>query len=91
MSEAVRLQDAAETLDHTENWAAWLLTDTITGSTWAITPAGPTLSGQSNTTTTTTTNVSGVTLGKVYEVRNTITTTAGRTGERSFVLRGARQ
>lgn len=90
MSETVRLQDPAETLDHTLDWSAWLGTDTIATSVWAVIPTGPdfTTTPATHDATTATVWVKGVAFAKVYEVRNTIVSAAGRTGERSFTLRG---
>jgi hypothetical protein len=88
MSETVLLQDPAESIDRTLDWSLWLGADTIAGSAWAVSPSGPTLSGGAFTATTATIVVAGVTLRQLYEVTNTITTAAGRIGERSFTLRG---
>lgn len=95
MSEAVRLQDPAETLDHTFNWNdGWLVDgDHLTASSWVVTPTGPDITTTPATfsNTLSTVWVAGVTFGKLYEVRNTVVTASGRTGERSFTLRATRQ
>lgn len=91
MSEAVRLQDPAETQDHTLDWATWLgASDTIASSSWAISPTGPdiTSTAASHTTTTATVWLAGVTLGAIYELRNTIVTAEARTALRSITVRG---
>jgi hypothetical protein len=91
MSEAVRLQDPAETLDHTLDWSDWLATgDTIQASTWAISPTGPDISSTPDAFTTTTATVwlAGVAFGQLYTLANKVTTAAGRIGERSITVRG---
>lgn len=91
MSEAVRLQDPAETLDHTLDWSDWLATgDTISESTWSISPAGPdiTTTPPANTGTTATVWLAGVVFGQLYTLANQVTTAAGRVGERSIIIRG---
>lgn len=85
------LQDPAETLDHSFDWTDWLAGDTISMSTWKVSPqvAGvPTLSGQANTSQVTTTFLAGVIFGQVYQLSNKIVTAAGRTGERSMTIQG---
>jgi len=84
---AFLLIDPDETLDYVMDWSSWLGADTISSSAWAISPAGPTLSGQSNTTTTATVFVAGASRGEIYALTNTIATAGGRTAERSVSLR----
>ena len=83
--------DPDETLDYDLEWAktddSWLDTDTIASSSWAISPAGPTLTGEANTTTTATVFVGSATLGETYRLTNTIITAAGRTADRTVTLR----
>lgn len=92
MSEAVRLQDSADVLEHTEDWSTFLGTDTIVSSSWTISPAGPDITSAPDTHTASAATVwiAGAAFGKVYELRNTIVTAAPRTARRSFVLRVAR-
>ena len=76
-------------LDYGVDWSAWLPTGvTIATSTWTITPAGPTLSGQANSTTATTVWVEGCTAGTVYTLTNRITTngTPAQVDDRSITL-----
>ena len=89
MSEAVILQDPAETLDHTLDWTSWLGTDTIATSTRSIDPTGPNITSPAatNTGTSATVWVSGVSFGQVYQLRNQIVTAEGRTSERSITIR----
>ena len=86
-----RLIDPDETLDYACDWAAFLAegspADSIQSSAWASDPAGPTLSGASVSGAVTRVFVSGAQLGQVYRLTNTVTTTLGRTAERSWTLR----
>lgn len=79
-------KDPDSTLDYQIDWATWLDGDTITTSSWAA-DSGLTIDSDTNTVTTATVWLSGGTLGQRYEVTNTIVTTAGRTDERSFIVR----
>ena len=76
---------AGEDKDFGFNWAAELTasgSDTISSSTWVVSPAsaGLTLDQKTNSTTATACYVteSGATVGAVFELENTITTAAGR-------------
>ncbi len=86
-----RLIDPDEKLDFTASFVDWLDSGVvITGTpTWTISPTGPTLSDQVNTTTTATIFVSGATLGVVYLLSCKIVTdaTTAQTSERSITLR----
>jgi hypothetical protein len=85
MSLGSKTQDAQDVLDYTINWGTFLLGDTIVTSTWTVT-SGITKSNESNTTTACTVFLQGGTSGQSYTITNTITTTLGRTAERSFTL-----
>ena len=79
------------TKNYTENWAPDLGTDTISGTpAWSFNLPGPAKSGQSNTTTTTTIVIQAalgaVTVGKFYELTCTITTAAGLTLSKTFII-----
>lgn len=79
-------KDPAAVLDYTIDWDAndWLGSDTITGTpVWTV-PSGLTKDSQSNTTTTATAWLSGGTADQDYDVACKITTTAGRTDERTI-------
>lgn len=78
-------KDPDSTLDYQINWTDWLNGDEISTSAWLV-PAGITEASNSNTTTTTTIFIGGGTVGVRYIVRNRITTTLGRTVDRSFAL-----
>lgn len=83
-------KDPQAELDYKFDWSAWLSSmgdsDTISSSTWTV-PAGITKGATSNTTTITTVWLSGGTDGAVYNVVNRIVTAAGRTEERTLVVR----
>ena len=87
----LRLIDPDETLDFTIDFSSWLDAGiTITGTpVWSISPTGPTIANQSNTTTAATIFVSSATLGVVYLLSCSITTNAAtpQTSERSITLR----
>jgi hypothetical protein len=88
MSEAVRLQDPAETLDYTLDWSSWIPSgDSILSSNWAISPSGPTLSNDIIGSATTTCFVSGMTFAVIYTLTNTILTLQERTASRSITIR----
>lgn len=79
-------KDPAAVLDYTVDWDAddWLGSDTITGTPEWTVPSGITQASQSNTTTTATVWLSGGTANTDYDVACKITTTAGRTDERTI-------
>lgn len=84
-------KDPQAVLDYQVNWAAsgdsWLGADTIVGTpVWTI-DAGLTKDSQSNTTTTATVWLSGGTAGTSYTVTCRVSTAAGRTDERSFIVK----
>lgn len=79
--------DPQAKLDYGWDWSDWLDTgDTITASTWTITPTGPTLTDSTHDTTTTTVWVAGAVLGVDYTLTNHITTVEGREDDRSHGL-----
>lgn len=86
-----RLIDPDEKLDFSIDFTSWLDAGVnITGApVWAISPVGPTLSDESNSSTIATVFVSGGTLGVVYLLSCKITTNASvaQTSERSITLR----
>lgn len=94
---AYLLIDPQETLDYTCDWAPFLdeggsPSDTISTSSWSIAPQDgspqtPDLSGSTNTVSTATIKVTNAAIGQVYRLSNKITTTQGRTAERSITLR----
>lgn len=86
---AVILKDPSAVLDYTHDWDDEYLLggETISTSTWAVSPSGLTIDSESETTTTTTVWVSGGTAGKVYLLTNTVTTSASRTEQRTLTIR----
>ena len=83
-------QDPADNLDYAIDWGGeWLDTgETVATSTWVATPPGLTTSLTSivNNNTTTVVWLSGGTANSIYTVTNRITTTDGRTAERSIIV-----
>jgi hypothetical protein len=78
-------KDPNAKLDYRIDWSAWLETDTIVTSTWAV-PDGLTKVSDSHTTTTSTVWLSGGTLEASYTVVNHIVTAAGRENDHSFFI-----
>ena len=92
----VKLKDPAAIVDYTFDWNDGYLdstsspAETIDTSTWAISPAdspGMTVSSDSKTNTTATAFFTGGVVGVVYLATNKITTTGGRTDERTITIR----
>ena len=80
-------KDPDAILDWVWDWNEWLDDgETITNSQF-ITTVGLTIDSIANTTKTATVWLSGGTAGQVYQVTNRITTTAGRTDDRSITIR----
>jgi hypothetical protein len=77
-------KDPSDVVDYQMSWAALLDLDTILTSTWVV-PTGLTITAQTNTANTATVWLSGGTVG-VHVITNTITTSGGRTYERSVKL-----
>ena len=86
-----KLIDPDEKLDFTVDFSDWLDTGVNINGTpiWTISPTGPTIEDQSNTTTAATIFVSAATLGVVYLLSCKIVTDAAtpQTAERSITLR----
>ena len=86
-----RLIDPDEKLDFTANFADWLDSGVIISGTptWTISPTGPTIGDQVDTTTASTIFVNGATLGVVYRLSCKIVTDAAtpQTAERTIALR----
>lgn len=78
-------KDPDAILDYTVDWSRWLGTDTIATSQWTV-PTGLTEVTATNTPTSATVWLSGGTAGQAYTVTNRITTSGGRTDERSVVI-----
>lgn len=81
------LKDPDAVLDYKWDWSSWLQGgETISSSVFTVT-AGLTVNSTSNTTTTATVWLAGGTAGLVYSVGNRITTSLGRTDERTVQIR----
>ena len=79
-------KDPNAVLDYSIDWAKWLAGDEIATSDWTV-PAGLTKVSDTKTTTKTTAWLSGGAAAQSYTVTNRITTTGGRTEDRSFTLK----
>lgn len=77
-------KDPNAVLDYGHDWAGWLSDgETITASTWTV-DAGLTKNSDTHDTTTTTVWLSGGTAGTTYRATNRITTSGGRTDDRTM-------
>lgn len=83
------IKDPEAILDYSINWNAGYLQagEIIGGSSWTISPAGMTQTSAGNTASVATITVSGGTAGQIYQLTNHITTSQGRTDERSITVR----
>jgi len=94
-------KDPQAILDYVIDWQDWDIDDpngpylesgeTVASSSWTIVgidEASPTLvqDAETHNDTLTEITVSGGTAGEKYEVKNTITTSEGRTDERTFLI-----
>lgn len=80
------VKDPEAVLDYSVDWSKWLASDQIETSTWFVSDPALQQSDDSNTTTRATIWVAGGAAGQSYTVANRITTSGGRTEERSFVI-----
>lgn len=80
------VKDPNEVLDYTFDWSTWLNGDTISTDTVTV-ATGLTKNSDSNTTTGVTVWLSGGTAGNNYNVTSQIVTAAGRTAERTIVIK----
>lgn len=83
------LKDPDAVLDYGVDWSVYLdAGEVITGSAWIIFPEGELMaSTPSYDDASTTVSLSGGGRGKIYYVTNRVTTSLGRTDDRSFTLR----
>jgi hypothetical protein len=80
-------KDPDAVLDWVWDWNEWLDEgETISDSSFIVS-AGISVNSESNTTKTSTVWLSGGTSGQVYQVTNRITTSSGRTDDRSITIR----
>ena len=80
-------KDPDAVLDYSIDWSKWLAGDQIQTSDWSVSGTGLQASDESNTTTRATVWLSGGALGQSYTVTNRITTSGGRTDDRSFTVK----
>lgn len=86
-----RSQDPSADLDWSKDWTAWLAevgADTISTSSWTVTPTGPSLhgGGLNAAKTIATIWIKDTTAGTTYTLTNSIVTAAGRKNDSSFRL-----
>ncbi|MCC6362215.1 MAG: hypothetical protein IT165_01755 [Bryobacterales bacterium] len=79
-------KDPNAVLDYSIDWTRWLDGDTIATSEWIV-PSGLTKVTDSRTTKTATVWLSGGVASQSYTLTNRITTTGGRTEDRSFIVK----
>ena len=80
------MKDPDAVLEYINDWSAWLVSDTISTSTWVV-PTGITKDSDTKTTTSATIWLSGGTAGTDYSIVNRIVTAAGRTDDRTIKVR----
>ena len=80
------IKDPDAVLDYSIEWSKWLAGDQIQTSDWSVSDPAVVAANDSNTATRTTVWISGGTAGQSYTVSNHITTSGGRTDDRSFVI-----
>jgi len=83
------VKDPGATLDYSINWGGGYLQsgESLSSSIWTIFPTDMTQSSASNTASTASITVSGGSAGQIYQLSNRITTSQGRTDERSITIR----
>ncbi len=83
---ATVFHDPNETEPFRIDWSYWLdQGETISSSSWSL-DSGPTASATAFDDTTATMTITGGTVGNVYKATNTITTSAGRTYQRTIAI-----
>lgn len=86
----VYAKDPQAVIDYSLDWDDFYLEsgETIATSVWSVLPSGEmAIDGSANTTSVATVTVSAGTNGHVYRLTNRITTSLGRTEERSVTIR----
>lgn len=81
-------KDPDAVLDYAVDWTLWLAGDEIATSDWTV-PVGLTKVTDTNTATKATVWLSGGQAGQSYTITNRITTTGGRTEDRSITIKCA--
>ena len=85
------LKDPDAVLDYSVEWSKWLAGDQLQTSAWFVSDPALQAANDSNTTTRTTAWLAGGVAGQSYTVTNRITTSGGRTDERSFVIQAQKR
>ena len=80
------LKDQDAVLDYSVDWSKWLAGDQIQTSSWSVSDPAIEAADDSNTTTRAIVWLAGGVAGQSYSVTNRITTSGGRTDERSLVI-----
>lgn len=88
----VQPKDPGETEGYTFDWNdtaedSLAVSETISSSAWTVDHGDVTKSSESNTTTTSTVVLSGGTLGQTCRLKNTVTTSQGRTLVRRLTVK----
>lgn len=85
----VFLKDPDAVLDYTMDWGSGYLQsgEAISTSLWTIFPSGMTLNAAGHTASDCTITLQGGICGHIYQLTNRITTSQGRTDERSISVR----
>lgn len=79
-------KDPNAVVDYRIDWSKWLTDgDTIATSEWTV-PAGVTMTTEYNDDTSATIWLSGGTAGENYSLTNRITTSGGRTQDRTIII-----
>lgn len=86
---SVLIKDPDATLDYGVDWSDYLdAGETLSMSSWSAAPAGDlTLSGEASGASSASVLVAGGMKGRIYRLVNRVTTSAGRTDERSITIR----
>ena len=79
-------KDPHAVLDYSVDWIRWLAGDEIATSEWIV-AAGITKASETNSPTKATVWLSGGEAGQSYPVTNRVTTTGGRTEDRTITIR----
>ena len=82
----MRLIDPGSTLAISIDWSDWLGTETITTSTWSVTPTA-TVTGTDKTDTAASCFLSACVHGEVYRLTHQIVTSGGQTEQRMQAVR----
>jgi len=80
------VKDPDSTIDYGCDWSSWLAeSENISASSWLV--SGLDTSGEVNNGVITGVTLSGGTVGESYQLTNRVTTSFGRTEDRSMIIR----